>query len=137
MGARGAWTVATCPIGWDVPVLVTEGCSFLRDPAPPSPPLRPAQAGWRLRDRPRSHLLCPEAAQVVALADQGFAFLEQVVGDRGARVQGLEALAQLVQLRADVQEHEQNAPVRGVVAVMVRVALYLQGPREGSSGSVT
>ncbi|KAF5920975.1 hypothetical protein HPG69_014664 [Diceros bicornis minor] len=53
---------------------------------------------------------------------------EEVVGDRGARVQGFEALAELAQLRADVQEHEQNAPVCGIVAVVFHVALDLQRP---------
>lgn len=47
---------------------------------------------------PVTDLLCSEAAQVIALANQGFAFLEKAVGDRGARVQGLKVLAELVEL---------------------------------------
>lgn len=73
-------------------------------------------------------LLCSEDAQVIALANQGFAFLEKAVGDRGAGVQGLKVLAQFVELRADVHEHEQNPPVGGVIAVMFHVALHLQRP---------
>lgn len=65
--------------------------------APPVParlaPLRRCTGHW---NRPRSHLLGSEAAQVVALANEGFAFLKQVVGDRGAGVQGFEVLTQLV-----------------------------------------
>lgn len=104
-----------------------------RKPAPScgAPPVPARLAPLRLRtghwNRPRRDLLGSEAAQVVALANEGFAFLKQVVGDRGARVQGFEVLTQLVQLCADVQEHEQNPPVRGVVAVMLRVALHLRG----------
>lgn len=74
-------------------------------------------------------LLCSEAAQVIALANQGFAFLEKAIGDRGAGVQRLEVLAELVELRADVQEHEHNSPVRRVAAVVFHVALHLQRPR--------
>ena len=61
------------------------------------------------------------------MADEAFALLQEVVGDGGAGVQGLEVLAQLAELRADVQEHEQDAPVRGIVAVMLHVALHLRG----------
>lgn len=43
-------------------------------------------------------LLCSEDAQVIALANQGFAFLEKAVGDRGARVQRLEVLTEFVKL---------------------------------------
>ena len=62
------------------------------------------------------------------MAHEGLAFLEEVVGDGGASVQGLEVLAELAELRADVQEHEQDAPVCGVAAVVLRVALHLHGP---------
>lgn len=62
------------------------------------------------------------------MAHEGLAFLEEVVGDRGSSVQGLEVLAELAELRADVQEHEQDAPVCGVAAVVLHVALHLQGP---------
>lgn len=77
---------------------------------------------------PMRDLLCSEAAQVIALANHGFAFLEKAVGDRGARVQGLKVLAEPVEFRADVQEHEQDSPVRRVVAVVFHVALHLQRP---------
>lgn len=77
---------------------------------------------------PTRDLLCSEAAQVIALANQGFALLEKAVGDRATRVQRLEVLAELVELRADVQEHEQNSPVRRVIAVVFHVALHLQRP---------
>ena len=63
------------------------------------------------------------------MANEGLAFLEEVVGDGGARVQGLEVLAQLAELCADVQEHKQDTPVCGVAAVVLRVALHLHGPR--------
>lgn len=63
------------------------------------------------------------------MANKGFTFLEEVVGDRGARVQGFKVLAELAQLRADVQEHEQNALVCGVVAVVFHVALHLRRPQ--------
>lgn len=76
-------------------------------------------------------VLCSEDAQVIALANQGFAFLEKAVGDRGAGVQGLKVLAQFVELRADVHEHEQNPPVGGVIAVMFHVALHLLDTGDG------
>lgn len=81
-----------------------------------------------LRGQGQRDSLGSQAAQVVALAHEGFAFLEEVISDRRARVQGLEALAELVQLGARFQKHEQDAPVCGVVAVVIRVALYLQKP---------
>lgn len=111
MGTREVRTVCTPHLAWDrLPSLTMA--------APIAKPLQQVQ-----RD-----LLCSQAAQVIALADQGFAFLKEVVGDRGASVQGLELLAELVQVRADVQEHKQDPPVRGVVAVMLHVALHLQSP---------
>lgn len=77
---------------------------------------------------PVMDLLGSEAAQVIALADQGFTFLEKAVGDRGARVQGLKVLTELAELGADVHEHDQNPPVGGVIAVVFHVALHLQRP---------
>jgi len=69
------------------------------------------------------------------LANQGFAFLKQVAGGRAAGVQGFEVLAQLAQLCADVQEQAQDAPVCGVVAVMLRVALHLWARGHGADAS--
>lgn len=45
-------------------------------------------------------VFCSQAAEGVALAHNGFAFLE-VVGDPRARMQGFEMLTELAQLRAD------------------------------------
>lgn len=101
-----------------------------------APPLVPAPlpsaCGPGASGRARSDVLCSEAAEVVALANQGFASLKQVVGDRCAGVQGFEVLTQLAQLRADVQEQEQGAPVGGVVAVVLRVALHLRARTLGA-----
>lgn len=76
-------------------------------------------------------ILGSEAAQVIALADQGFTFLEKAVGDRGARVQGLKVLTELAELGADVHEHDQNPPVGGVIAVVFHVALHLLDTGDG------
>ena len=47
------------------------------------------------------------------MAHEGLAFLEEVVGDGGASVQGLEVLAELAELRADVQEHADRCSSTG------------------------
>lgn len=43
-------------------------------------------------------------------------------------MQGLKVLAELVEFRADVQEHDQDSPVCRVVTVVFHVALHLQRP---------
>lgn len=71
------------------------------------------------------NLLSPEATEVVAVADVHLALLQDGIGAAVSRVQGLQPLAKLVQFTADVEKHQEDAFVGGIVAIVVHVRLHL------------
>lgn len=66
-----------------------------------------------------------KGSEVVAVVQEHFALLQKAFGDAVPSVHRLHPLAEAAQLVADGDEHVEDAPVRGVVAVVVLVALHL------------
>lgn len=90
-----------------------------------SPQQRQAEArSWAGLGR---HLRGSKGSEVVAVVQEQFALLQKAVGDAVPSVHRLHPLAQAAQLVAQGHEHVEDAPVCGVVAVVVLVALHLHG----------
>lgn len=59
------------------------------------------------------------------MANEQLAFLQNAVCYTGTGMQGFQLLAKFVHIATDVQEHEEDASVSGVVTVMIHVGLHL------------
>lgn len=73
----------------------------------------------------RRHLRGSDGSEVVAVVKEHFALLQKVVAHAVPRVHSFQPVAEAAEIVADGDEHVEDAPVSGIVTVVVLVALDL------------
>lgn len=81
----------------------------------------------------RRHLRGSDGSEVVAVVKEHSALLQKAIAHAVPRVHRFQLLAEVAEIVADGDEHVEDAPVCGIVAVVVLVALDLhRGEKQGS-----